>query len=181
MIYLKKVSTTKPVSGNIINSKNITDKEKNTYSANIIDTLLSEVGISETVIQTIINTAKLAAHPIGSYYWSDDPTDPSELFGGTWEHVKDKFLYALGDEGNAGDEGGASSVTLTTNELPAHTHGLANGNVLTNNYGTNDINIAAGSGSYARTAYGGTGSTGKGQSFSIMPPYVKAYCWKRVS
>ena len=37
MIYLKKVSTTKPVSGNIINSKNITDKEKNTYSANIID------------------------------------------------------------------------------------------------------------------------------------------------
>ena len=63
-------------------------------------------------------------HPIGSYYWSSDPTDPGLLFGGVWKPIKDKFVLAAGDKYTAIDsEGGSETVTLTTSNLPAHTHG----------------------------------------------------------
>ena len=206
MIYLKKVSTTKPVSGNIINSKNITDKEKNTYSAKIIDELISnnESGgteLTEEMIQSIVdravNVAKLASYPIGSYYWSEDPTDPSELFGGTWERIKDRFLYALGDEGNAGDEGGEATHVLTVNEMPSHTHTQnSHTHTYTDYYATkstaNDFNRSyvntavsdVGNTYTTRTSNGTTATnqnTGGGAAHNNMPPYVKAYCWKRVS
>lgn len=62
----------------------------------------------------------LAVYPVGCYYWSSDPTDPSKLFGGTWTRIKDRFVYAHGDSGSVGDTGG--SKTITANNLPEHTH-----------------------------------------------------------
>lgn len=50
-------------------------------------------------------------------------TNPSTLFGGTWEQIKDKFILSCGDTYNAGTTGGEATVTLTTNQIPAHTHG----------------------------------------------------------
>lgn len=64
----------------------------------------------------------LDAHPVGSLYWSSKPTNPAELFGGTWKQIKDRFIYAKGDSSTADSTGGASSVTLTEGNLPAHTH-----------------------------------------------------------
>ena len=63
----------------------------------------------------------LAAHPVGSYYWSKSSTSPATLFGGTWEQVKDKFVYAAGTKG-VGSTGGSENVTLTINQIPTHTH-----------------------------------------------------------
>ena len=45
-------------------------------------------------------------HPVGSIYQSTDSTDPSTLFGGTWERIKDRFLLAAGDTFAAGKTGG---------------------------------------------------------------------------
>lgn len=79
-------------------------------------------------IQKLISDAKaqaiLAAHPVGSLYWSSQSTDPGTLFGGTWQRIKDKFILAAGDTYSNGDTGGAATVTLTTNNLPAHTHSV---------------------------------------------------------
>ena len=61
-------------------------------------------------------------YPIGSIYMSINETNPSELFGGKWERIKDKFLLSAGDNYNAGDEGGEATHTLTENEMPSHTH-----------------------------------------------------------
>lgn len=36
-------------------------------------------------------------YPIGSLYLSVNSTNPSTLFGGTWEQIKDRFLLATGD------------------------------------------------------------------------------------
>ena len=63
----------------------------------------------------------LAAHPVGSYYWSKSSTSPHDLFGGTWEQVKDKFIYAAGTKG-VGSTGGSENVTLTINQIPTHKH-----------------------------------------------------------
>lgn len=73
------------------------------------------------------------AYPIGSIYMSVNNTDPSILFGGTWEALEDKFLLGAGTTYTAGNTGGAASVsytpagtvgghTLTTSEIPSHTH-----------------------------------------------------------
>ena len=98
-------------------------------------------GIIQTIKQIIINSdideerikaeILLAAHPIGSLYWSKDSTDPSLLFGGIWVRVKDKFILAAGDSYSVGATGGRSSVSLTTSELPSHNHTYDKPNTLT--------------------------------------------------
>ena len=66
----------------------------------------------------------LSMYPIGSIYRSVKSTDPSELFGGTWQMLKDVFLMAAGDKYAAGSTGGEAEHVLTVEEMPAHSHGL---------------------------------------------------------
>lgn len=66
--------------------------------------------------------AKLAAHPIGSLYWSSNSTDPGQLFGGTWAPIKDCFVWAKGDSDTVNATGGAKTVTLLVANLPSHSH-----------------------------------------------------------
>lgn len=65
-------------------------------------------------------------YPIGSYYWSSNATNPSSIFGGTWEQVKDRFVLAAGDNYKVGATGGEASHTLTVNEMPSHSHTVNN-------------------------------------------------------
>lgn len=60
--------------------------------------------------------------PVGSIYLSLTTDNPTNLFGGTWERIKDTFLLAAGDTYALGETGGASTVTLSTANMPAHTH-----------------------------------------------------------
>ena len=53
-------------------------------------------------------------YPVGCIYLSVTPTNPHELFGGTWEQIQDKFLLCAGTTYAAGSTGGAATV--------AHTH-----------------------------------------------------------
>ena len=48
-------------------------------------------------VETALSQAKLTAHPVGSYYFSAEATDPSILFGGEWLRIKDRFILAAGD------------------------------------------------------------------------------------
>ena len=61
-------------------------------------------------------------YPVGSLYWSSNNTNPSQLFGGTWSQIKDKFILSAGDTYNNNDIGGSATVTLTINQIPSHTH-----------------------------------------------------------
>ena len=54
----------------------------------------------------LLNTTKLAksellnaVYPVGSIYISVSETSPHDLFGGTWERLKDRFLLAAGLRG----------------------------------------------------------------------------------
>ena len=125
-----------------------------------------------------------AAHPVGCYYWSSTAGSPSALglSDGTWEQVKDVFLLSAGDEHAVGDTGGAEEHTLTVNEMPSHAHGVyqhsEGGTTATWGYlwQSNDATLADGS-DYNR----GLTATGGGQAFSVMPPYLAAYCWHRTA
>ena len=130
----------------------------------------------------------LAAHPVGSYYTSDDPTDPHDLFGGTWARIKGKVIVGL-DEAQvefdtANETGGEKTHQLTVAELAAHGH---TGNTGANNashshgvpfqyatttttsgtgYRVTDIANAAGGGGTARTATSNGQSANHGHAFT---------------
>lgn len=68
-------------------------------------------------------------YPIGSIYLSVNSTNPSELFGGTWEQIKGYYLYAgetLGtggsNETSSNGAGATGSTILTANQIPSHRH-----------------------------------------------------------
>lgn len=70
-------------------------------------------------------------YPVGSIYMSVNNVNPSTVFGGTWEQIKDKFLLACGDTYTNGETGGSATHTpsgtvgdhtLTVDEMPSHTH-----------------------------------------------------------
>ena len=80
----------------------------------------------KTAKNEIYKQAKLDAHPVGSYYWSNDSTSPTTLFGGTWEALPAGYtLIAQGsgtdDFGSfnyvAGTKYGERMHKLTTDEL----------------------------------------------------------------
>jgi hypothetical protein len=115
-------------------------------------------------------------YPVGSIYMSINDTNPSTLFGGTWDQLKDRFLLGVGDTYTAGSTGGSATVTLSLDQMPAHTHGLTQSYA----YGSGGNSATAGYSSSVGASYT-TGSAGGGQSHNNMPPYLAVYMWKRVS
>jgi hypothetical protein len=80
-----------------------------------------------TAVAAAMKQAKLDAHPVGSYYFSDDSTSPATLFGGTWEALP--AGYTLIAQGSGSDDFGSYTYTagqkygermhkLTVDELP---------------------------------------------------------------
>lgn len=81
-----------------------------------------------------------AVYPIGSIYMSVNSTEPSTLFGGTWERLKGRFLIGAGTiadtNSNAsfgslgaeepdfasGETGGQYYHKLNIDEIPEHHH-----------------------------------------------------------
>ena len=116
--------------------------------------------------------------PVGSVFTAVVATNPATLLGfGTWSSIAaGRMLIGL-DSGDTKfdtveETGGAETVTLTTTELPAHTHTIT-GNTAG---GSGGVRIDA-SDSFTET----TSSTGSGAAFSIMNPYFVVYFWKRTA
>ncbi|WP_443735917.1 phage baseplate protein [Treponema sp.] len=76
-----------------------------------------------TVLNKIKAEAVLAAHPVGSLYWTSKKEDPAVTFGGgTWKQITDKFVLAAGSTYKAESTDGAATVTLSVSNLPGHRH-----------------------------------------------------------
>ena len=163
----------------------------------IVDEILSETSenplkncavaaaLKEASAQAV-QQALLSAHPVGSLYFSAEPTEPSTLFGGEWERVKDKFILAAGDLYEAGSIGGEAEHTLTLSEMPRHNH-LSNGGTLFwnseyGNLGATSGSSIVGAGTLNENGVS-TGSSIAGSSVphNNMPPYEAYYCWKRIA
>lgn len=110
--------TNQPANEEIVNTINdIIETMGTTTGANIDLSNLSSTG--EAKFTNILEQC----YPVGSIYMSVNNVSPATLFGfGTWEQIKDTFLLACGDTYSNADTGGASTVTLTTNEIPSHNH-----------------------------------------------------------
>ena len=76
---------------------------------------------------TIQQVNILQAYPVGSIYMSVVETNPAELFCGTWEAMSGRVLVGAGVSDFdinyvAGTTGGSRSRTLSSSNIPKHTH-----------------------------------------------------------
>lgn len=118
-------------------------------------------------------------HPVGSIYQSTDSASPADLFGGTWEQVKDVFLLAAGDSHAAGSTGGEETHVLTAAEMANHTHGY-DYTGQSDATGTEAIKIVSPGGT-ANAYTGKATSNCGGHAHNNMPPYLAVYTWRRTA
>ena len=131
------------------------------------------------------------AHPVGSFYWSVNGTNPGDatvLGIGVWTQIKDTFILAAGDTYTAGTSGGEARHQLTVTEIPSHSHSLqANGSfTIGNGQGSGASGIPSNTSGWGTIANAdwytlSNGYTGGSQSHNNMPPYITAYCWRRTN
>lgn len=184
------------------------DKTKSEQT--IEDMINSAVQNAVTNLQGQINSMWNKIYPVGSIYYTTNSTNPSVLFGGTWE------AYAIGrvlvghnpndtDFNGIGETGGlkTSSYTpsgtignhaLTVNELPDHTHwerikprsitcgAGSDGGLFTEAGATTDYYTAG-----VRTSSGTLGNghshsfTGRAASITTIQPYQVVKIWRRTA
>lgn len=61
-------------------------------------------------------------YPIGSIYMSVNSTNPSELFGGEWERIQDRFLLASGTTYTNGSTGGSADAVVVKHNHTQNPH-----------------------------------------------------------
>ena len=138
---------------------------------------LSDLGL---VSQAMVEAMILSSHPIGSILMSAVNVNPSTYIGGTWVawgsgRVPVGVDTSQTEFDTVEETGGEKTHTLTSDEMPAHTHEIA---------------TVSGSGTYIGTdrSLGGTvgtplqsSSAGSGNAHNNLQPYITCYMWKRTA
>ena len=155
------------------------------------------VSDNKSELESKINSNFDKIYPVGSIYISTSSTNPSTIYGGTWERYgQGKTLVGLNEgepEFNTINKtGGEKTHTLTINEMPSHNHNLGGHTFLWGeNVGTVNIknaNAEEGATSQNRlytyqNQYGWANTlvNGGSQPHNNLQPYITVYMWKRTS
>ena len=149
----------------------------------------------------------LNAYPVGSIYLSVNDTNPSALFGGSWEAFgTGRCLVGVDSEQpefiTPEKVGGSKAHALTIDELPTHTHTISSSGAHKHTYTGYLQCEVSGASSYTAIAHkryssdgaatppsmNSTGShthtvneTGSSLEHNNLQPYITCYMWKRVS
>ena len=140
--------------------------------------------------------------PVDAVLEMHSATSPAAIYPDTvWTQLKNCIIIAAGDTFKAGETGGQTQISLTADNLAAHTHSgstsedgahthTISGSVQRNwVFGPGPtanrnkrLNVAtfstSSAGAHTHTAT--IGSTGSGQAFDIMNPYYAVNIWQRV-
>lgn len=144
---------------------------------------------------------------IGDIYHTLKSDNPNVIWPNTsWQKIEGRILLGSSNSYALGSSGGSATTALTIANLPAHRHQVDSTtatipahthtiNTGTDDYRRNDGRITWGGtqsyrGDYSTNSAGGgstgaiapyTNYVGSGTSFSILPPYIAANIWKRIS
>ena len=130
-------------------------------------------------------------YPIGAIYLSVDSTNPTKLFGGTWEQIaQGRTLVGVDDSqtefNTVKKTGGEKTHILKVDEMPSHNHLLygspygsadwVEGGVQRVKY---DVNKKTASNTYilAQPVI----DTGGSQAHNNLQPYYTCYIWLRIA
>lgn len=125
--------------------------------------------------------------PIGYIYLSMSNENPSKFFGGTWTQITNRFLYCTTSSKGTGGSTTTGSHTLTTSEMPVHSHGLKKNvpyGIPYNN--TGGATTGGGSSplygeSYSPFSIENAGGGGGHTHPQNLPPYMTCYAWYRTA
>lgn len=99
-------------------------------------------------------------YPVGSIYMTTSAMNPGTIFGGTWAKIENRFLIGASGTYSVGTTGGSTTQTLTTTNIPSHTHTVTTGN----STNTPTITIAA------KTVTANTGNQSQPHTHSVTFP-----------
>lgn len=136
--------------------------------------------------------------PVGSVLCFTNNTNPNNIYTGTtWQKIEGRFLLGSSSSYALGSIGGEAEHTLTSNEMPTHSHrGRIGYNQTGHGYtpttyewliagGTHtELLLKSGSSQYTDInihSIAPTENTGGSQAHNNMPPYEVVNYWKRVA
>lgn len=188
----------------------VTKANEAAASATAAQTSANNAAQIESLFQSLWAQYRDALYPIGSIYMNVNNVSPATLFGGTWEQLEDRFLLGAGSSYSAGATGGEATHVLSTDELPAHTHGsksltgqmnfhnAGNGGLVYTTSGIFGLDLVQSNyyyttASMTRNSGASSGgavtidaththdSVGNNTAHNNMPPYLVVYMWKRTA
>lgn len=126
-------------------------------------------------------------YPIGAIYLSVDSTNPSKLFGGTWQQIaQGRTLVGVDTSqtefNTVKKTGGEKTHTLTINEMPKHQHPMGV-HMGYDGGGVTSVQGSAGTYNWANTSplNDWPGETGGSQAHNNLQPYYTCYIWLRTA
>lgn len=163
----------------------VEDGIKYVDSSSVAYNYLREGNVKTVNGQSIYGSGDIKSYPIGSIYLSTSSTKPGSLFGGTWEQIKEKFLFASDDvltngvittagTYHVGATGGSADAVVVEHD---HTFPTLVASELGGNY-TNPATANNYSEIRQTAETYKTGVSGVGKN---MPPYLTVYMWKRIA
>lgn len=136
--------------------------------------------LADSAFHEYINT-------VGAVIFSfNDSFSPSALWGGSWSRVTNRFLIGSGGSYSTGGTGGETSVTLTTDQMPNHDHGVIDGDTRV----TVGFSFGAGIPGVEIKSWSNVDNVGKviltdakggNQSHNNMPPYIGCNIWRKIA
>lgn len=147
-----------------------------TFPGDLVDTVPQGLEGYYRATPTILRSILDCILPVHSIIMRYDHADPNTMYPGTtWVRITNRFLWGCDADGDVGVVGGEKTVTLTVNQIPAHSHGSV--------YSQH----AAGTKSQAWYTTAGTSlaygvvETGGGAAHNNMPPYIQVSIWRRTA
>ena len=122
-----------------------------------------------------------SAYPVGSIYITTVATNPNTLFGfGTWlAFGAGRVLVGIDSTQTEFDTveetGGEKSVTLTSAQMPAHTHTYSRYS------GVQNVSDGVQTAAYNNPSTTNSGAAGSSEAHPNLQPYIVVYMWKRTA
>ena len=143
-------------------------------------------GTNTTQVATTAFVQAQYAYPVGAIFttttaYANSAAVVAAIGGTTWTAFgAGKVLVGVdgsdSDFNTVEETGGAKTHTLTTSEIPAHTHSYDKQVTSTDAISIHDIVRTTGGNTGATT-----GSTGGGTAHNNLQPYITVYMWKRTA
>lgn len=132
-------------------------------------------------------------YPVGSYYLSmSDMFDPNVEFVGTWvQDTQGRMTMSASDLSVVGNTGGEKAHSLTSEEVPSHSHSASGVTLQKSKNGsfqnttcTSYWNMSRGNSMRYERIYDATlktSSVGSGTAHNNLQPYIVCVRWHRIA
>ena len=129
----------------------------------------------------LIKQVALAMYPVGSICIRTDDVNPAALFGGTWKrYAQGRAMIGADGAHPLGSAGGEETHTLTTAEMPSHSHSYERAPLWYSEQ-TGRTDVLGSDGSLDTYLVINSGYSGGGQPHNNMPPYIAVAIWRRTA